>query len=111
MKAYFDKIAADAFKDELGKIANGIEKKAGMGTEYLSFLNPLNFLASPVGMIAAGMTDTLTKEKMAKQQDRDISNMLVPGVGAYRLMKRLGVGNKEMKMALAQKLVSEGDAG
>lgn len=89
-KGNMDKVAEEAFQDELQKIS-------GMYAEYFgSAVGGLVPPAGLVGAIAAAATPTKTTKEMVEQQKKKGSNF-IPGVGAYRLMKRLGYSHKELE--------------
>ena len=72
----------------------GIEKLAGLKSELVAgtiggSIGP----AGLAGMIAAAATPTFTEKQMKTQGKKTWSN-LIPGVGTYRLWKRLGYSQK-----------------
>ena len=85
---------------DLLKCANALTKRGGYWTEQLGGFNPLNMYGgTPIGMIAAGFTPTRSINEMADQDTGSWSNVLLPGVAPYRVMKRLGtaIRGPEMK--------------
>ncbi len=68
------------------------KKEAGYGSELASGLNPINFVANPFGSLAALTTPTRSLKEQAEHDEEDnaLRNLLVPGVGAYNSMKRVG---------------------
>ncbi len=93
-------------------------KQAGAWSEYGGMLNPLNLVAgNTIGALAA----LATKTKSLKQQSEDDnsnsavwSNLLVPGVAAYRAHKRLGTSIRGPELAemrsMAEKEKAEAEA-
>lgn len=75
-----EKIAQDAFIDELQKLAGPITEGMSFGG-YL----PLDLPALGIGYAMKPKT----KEQMKKQEKKTWSNLLLPGVGPYRLGRRL----------------------
>ena len=67
-----------------------LDKLAGVTSEYASGINPLNILGGPIGGLAAALTPTRTDEEQEEAGTSGLSNLLIPGVGQYNYMKRLG---------------------
>jgi hypothetical protein len=90
------KVAEDAFVDELQKIA-------GSYSEYIGgVLGGSVGPAGLIGAIAAAATPTKTHKEMLEQQKKKWSNF-IPGVGTYRILKRLGASHKELKDEILKK--------
>jgi len=81
--------------------ANALTKQGGYYTELLSSLNPLTpySFGGTAGLIAATATPTKNIKELAEQDSKSWSNVLLPGVGPYRAMKRVGtsIRGPEMK--------------
>ena len=69
---------------------NAFKKIAGIKTEIFGSIpsNPLTLGASIVGAGVGLHKGKHTKEEQAKAEDKTWSNVLVPGLGAYRLARR-----------------------
>ena len=88
------------------------EKVAGPVSEVGSVVNPLNLYGgATLGGLAALATPTRSLQQQAEFDSQDgalraLTNILVPGVGAYRGFKRIGAGirSPEMKAIKAQQL-------
>jgi len=65
-------------------------KQAGFYSEWASGFNPLNSIGGPVGTILAGLTPTRDLGEQAETDESMWKNLLIPGVGPYNAMKRLG---------------------
>jgi hypothetical protein len=91
-----EKIANDAFVDELEKISGVYSEFIGGG------IGEIVPGAGLIGSLAALATPTKTHEQMLEQQKKKWSNFL-PGVGTYRLMKRLGYSHKQLNKELESK--------
>jgi len=83
-----------SFKDETQKIAGSTSE--AFGSVLGNMLPIVGGPASLVGSIAAAVTPTLTKEEMKRQQKESASNF-IPGVGTYRLLKRMGYSHEDLK--------------
>jgi len=67
------------------------EKAAGYWSELAGGLNPLNIYGgSPIGAAAALATPTRNLQDQALADQDMWKNLLIPGVGPYNTMKRLG---------------------
>lgn len=63
--------------------------------ENLSMMNPLNILGIAPAAIAAAVTPTRTlEEQLEEESDSPVKDWLIPGVGFYNQLKRLGVSNR-----------------
>jgi len=79
--------------------ANALTKQGGYWSELLSGINPLNaYGGGAIGMAAAPYTDTKSIKELGEQDTKSWSNMLLPGVGAYRIAKRLGTSIRGPEM-------------
>lgn len=66
-------------------------KTAGIYSEYIGNLNPLNLYGGSIGGGIAALTNpTRTDEDQAKADKSILSNLLIPGVAPYNFFKRLG---------------------
>ena len=83
----FEKIAQEAYKDEM-------EKLSGVTSEYIG--GALSGVAAIPAAIAAAITKTKTDKQMVEQGKAGISNF-IPGVGVYRGFKRMGHSDKKLK--------------
>jgi len=88
-EALLKEIYESSFNDE-------VQKLAGVKTELISGINPLNMIASPLGAIIAGFTPTKTDKEMKEIQKKTWSNILIPGKGGYNFYKRLGHSQKSL---------------
>ena len=75
--------------------AGDLAKAGGYWSEAASGINPLNIYGgTPIGSLAAAMTPTRSLAEQAEGDNGGIGtvlqNLLIPGVGPYRAMKRLG---------------------
>lgn len=63
----------------------GFEKRAGVRSEMVgTLLNPLGLVGALAG-VAAG---PYSKEQQAAAENKSWSNVLLPGAGGYRLVRR-----------------------
>lgn len=74
----------------LGQLTGQGAKQAGFYSEWGSGFNPLNSIGGPVGTILAGLTPTRDLGEQAETDESMWKNLLIPGVGPYNAMKRLG---------------------
>ena len=72
---------------------NGFEKSAGVKTEVLSLIDPANILMLPGGMIRGGHE---SKDVRDSEDKGTWSNLLIPGMGGYRLGRRLMTDDKNI---------------
>ena len=76
-------------------------KAAATRSEILSNLNPLNVGGgSVVGGVIGTLRRPYTDEELHKVNKKSHSNMWIPGVGPYRLARRvnsIGMTNKERR--------------
>ena len=106
----------DAYKLGIVMGYSGMDKSAGYWTELLSGLNPLNMIGgSHIGMGAAALTPTRNLQEQAVADEDMWKNLLIPGVGGYNAMKRLGTSIrgpeiKQQQRNLKRQRADEGDA-
>lgn len=82
-----EKIAQEAYADEMKKLG-------GATSEYIG--GALGGIAGIPAAIAAAITKTKTDKEMIEQGKKGLSNF-IPGVGTYRMFKRLGHSNKKFQ--------------
>jgi uncharacterized membrane protein YebE (DUF533 family) len=80
----FEKIAQEAFNDEIVKMAGPVSEVAG------TFFNPMALSSAPIGAILAMLTSTKTNAQMKEQDKGGLTNFIVPGLASYRVLKRMG---------------------
>ena len=92
----FEEITMKAFNDELEKMAGVVSEVLGSaGTSSIPYLGPFAALG---GMIGAAATPTYSDKEM-KESQKAIGTNFIPGIGTYRLFKRLGwTGKKGQEM-------------
>lgn len=94
------------------KKASALQKQAGPVSEMAAVFNPLNAMGGgALGGLAALATPTRSLKQQAEFDSNDsmlraLTNVLVPGVGAYRGFKRTGAGirSPEMKAIKSRRL-------
>lgn len=77
-----------AFVDELQKLS-------GINSEIAGIFNPINHIGSIPAALAALATPTRTAKDQDDAEERGISNILIPGVSTYNLLKRIGAGTRQ----------------
>jgi len=89
------------FNKELEKKSSLVSEVTGpMASSVLpAKLKAIAGLAQAAGTVGAAFTPTKTKKEMIEQQKKTWSN-LIPGVGNYRLMKRVGYSQKSLNKAI-----------
>ncbi len=103
--------------DEMqAEIDGAINKQAGFYSELLSGLNPLNMIGgNAIGSLAALATPTRSLEDQAELDTGGtkevLKDLLIPGLGPYRSMKRLGtsIRGPELKEMKAKRKAKDGD--
>ena len=80
-QAYLEEVYNSAFNDELEKIGGPISEAIG-SVGWLP-------VPSVVGAIVGAGSEKLSKKQLKEQDKKTWSNVLLPGVGAYRASRRI----------------------
>ena len=84
---YLEEVYEDAFNDEMNKIA-------GVVSEGVGSVGWFPLPSAVGGLIGANKGGYKTEKDLKRADAKSFSNVLLPGVGGYRLARRLSTTSK-----------------